>query len=364
MQHNLQEMYSGGSGTDEGISSQKAISTSRVEESGFESPNRFVYYARKVYHPIGFRKGYNFSLFVIFAGAMFGFALARLPYLNISGTASSSFFNNILPSELYWYSQFSIYRIGITLHLYAVLPAGLLMVFQFVPAIRYKLLPLHRINGYIIIILVMISNVGALMIARRAFGGGLETQAAVGTMVIMVTTSISLAYYNIKRLQIEQHRKWMLRAMFYLGVIITMRIILLVGSIVVNAQKSYWTVAECKEVEFGYQDPNMFREMYPACVGLNGEIVDGHVAVQGLADGMAEEVAVGFKLSFGMAAWVAIMMHLVGVEVYLALTPRETERLRKISYERQLERGYRDPGRGGLTSDRVGDAVKWSPSGL
>ena len=72
--------------------------------------------------------------------------------------------------------------------------------------VRRKLLIFHRINGYIIIILVFTSNAGALMIARRAFGGSLETQAGIGTLFILTTVSITMAYVNIKRLQIDQHR--------------------------------------------------------------------------------------------------------------------------------------------------------------
>lgn len=45
----------------------------------------------------------------------------------------------------------------------------------------------------------------------------------------------------------------------------------------------------------------------------------------------------------------------------LRLTPVEAERLRKISYQKQLEAGMRHPGRAGLTSDRLGDAEKWYP---
>jgi hypothetical protein len=60
-----------------------------------------------------------------------------------------------------------------------------------------------------------------------------------------------------------------------------------------------------------------------------------------------------------MAMWLALFMHLVGVEIYLNLTPVEGERLRKVSYERQLEAGYNHPGSSGLTSDRWGDAEKW-----
>lgn len=62
-----------------------------------------------------------------------------------------------------------------------------LACFQFVPAIRYKLLIFHRINGYVVIVLSVLANVGALMIARRAFGGLLSTQVGVGVLVILTS---------------------------------------------------------------------------------------------------------------------------------------------------------------------------------
>lgn len=52
---------------------------------GEPTNNKFVQYARKVYNPLGFKKGYNFPLFVITCGALMGFALARFQYLNIDG---------------------------------------------------------------------------------------------------------------------------------------------------------------------------------------------------------------------------------------------------------------------------------------
>lgn len=68
-------------------------------------------------------------------------------------------------------------------------------------------------------------------------------------------------------------------------------------------------------------------------------------------------------MSFGMALWVALWLHAVGIEVYLHLTPREAERLRKVSYQRQLEAGLKNPGSAGLTSDKLGDAVTWECKG-
>ena len=61
----------------------------------------------------------------IFAGALFGFVLARLQYLSIDGKfkAGSS------PGEWYWLRS-GFRKVGITLHLATILPAGLLVVLQ------------------------------------------------------------------------------------------------------------------------------------------------------------------------------------------------------------------------------------------
>ncbi|KAF3903223.1 hypothetical protein ABW20_dc0103893 [Dactylellina cionopaga] len=341
-------------------------------QSDLDAPNVFVRYARKLYNPIGFRKGYNFTLFFIFAGAMMFFSITRFPRLNITGPESTSYFSNNLLAERYWMTKFPFYKMAITLHLASALPLGFLMVFQFIPMIRYKALIVHRINGYIVITLAILCCISALMLMRRSFGGGLEVQAAGGTAATMIIVSLFLAYYNIKNLQIEQHRKWMLRAMFYLGIIITQRIFILMTAMNVDKGKEYWTAVECGEIEYGYVQyavggsvpaaQEIFRSLYPMCVGAgNVTLVGNFAAVQGTPDGMVESVSVGYKLTFGMTAWLAIILHMVGVEVYLALTPRETERLRKVSYERQLARGYKNPGRGGLTADRFGDSARWRP---
>jgi hypothetical protein len=44
----------------------------------------------------------------------------------------------------------------------------------------------------------------------------------------------------------------------------------------------------------------------------------------------------------------------------LHLTPREAERLRNVSYQRQLEAGMKNPGSAGLTG--LGDCAPWVPS--
>ncbi|KAL8709505.1 MAG: hypothetical protein Q9220_005747 [cf. Caloplaca sp. 1 TL-2023] len=326
-----------------------------------KTPSKFVRFWRRIYHPLGFQKGYNFILFFIFAGALLGFTLARLSYLNISGSASSSFANGSSPGEWYWSSQ-GIYRIGITIHLAAILPAGFLMIWQFVPIIRHEFLIVHRINGYLVILLVLVSNVGAVMITRRAFGGSLSTQAGVGVLAIISTVSIGMAYYNIKRLQIDQHRAWMLRAMFYLGTIITLRLIMVLAALVASSMSGYYVTMTCGEIFSIFDTKQEALDHYAQC-GQSGSTLDTLVIVQAtFANGQLEQIAASLRLSFGMALWMALFLHAVGVEIYLNLTPRESNRLRQVSYERQMEKGLTPFGSAGLTSDRWGDAEPWKPS--
>ncbi|KAH7370207.1 hypothetical protein BKA65DRAFT_487870 [Rhexocercosporidium sp. MPI-PUGE-AT-0058] len=296
---------------------------------------------------------------------MLGFTVARLSYLNIGGSASSSFKNGSAPGEWYNYRS-GHYRIGITLHLVTIIPAGFLAVFQFIPVIRHKFLLLHRLNGYTILLLSLLGNVGALMIARRAFGGGLDIQGAVGLLAIMTTLSLGMAYYNIKRLQIDQHRAWMLRAWFYFGAIITTRIIMIITALIISTQKNYYATRPCGELAYirsGSSDldnqPASFTQRYPQCV--NGSEMTPVPIIASMTDGDSENVGVALGMSFGMAIWLATFLHAFGVELYLTLTPREGERLRMVSYERQLERGFANPGSAGLVVERWGDAREWVP---
>lgn len=57
----------------------------------------------------------------------------------------------------------------------------------------------------------------------------------------------------------------------------------------------------------------------------------------------------------------ALWIHAIAVEVYLRLTPAEGERLKEVSYQRQRERGFRNPGTAGLTAEKLGDANPYVP---
>jgi hypothetical protein len=180
-----------------------------------DAPNLVVDYLRRLYRPTGFRKGYTFALWLLLGGALMGFSLTRLRYLNFRGVMCP---NNPLegggravPGECYYFENL-VGRTGIMMHLATILPASVLVVFQFVPASRYRFPIFHRINGYILLLLSVISMIGVLMIAKPTFGGTLAMQSATGTSVIIFLVCLGLGYYNIKKLHIDQHRAWMLRA--------------------------------------------------------------------------------------------------------------------------------------------------------
>lgn len=184
--------------------------------------NGFVRAARKVYNPIGFGKGYNFVFWLIFGGALLGFSLSRFPMLDFYGKFCSKEGEgspfHAGPGECWYYLRGNHETVGIIMHLAGVIPGSFLAFFQFVPVIRHKLILFHRVNGYVVILLSLVGTVGALMIVRHAFGGGLATQVSLGLLGIMFTGALLLAYINVKLLQIEQHRAWMLRAWAYVSI--------------------------------------------------------------------------------------------------------------------------------------------------
>lgn len=241
------------------------------------------------------------------------------------------------------------------LHLCTIIPAGILVVLQFLPIIRYKTIIVHRVNGWLVTILLLISNAGALMIANRSFGGHYDTQVLVGILAILTTVSATLGVVNIKRKQIDQHRKWMIRCWVYCGSIITLRFVQILGALIVSQLGGFFVQMECGQINSMGGDATY----YPNCA-VGGD--SAHTAVEADFETQlgVEEVAASLQLVFGQAGLIALVIHAVLVEVYFHLTPKVNERLRKVSYERQLERGHKHPGSSGLTSDRLGDAPWYS----
>ncbi|KAI4725816.1 hypothetical protein E4T49_06404 [Aureobasidium sp. EXF-10728] len=346
--------------------------------------NGFVRTMRLVYNPLGFSKGYNALLAFLALGYLLGFTLARLQYLSFNGVfcnSNSPGGTGAAPGECYYYLQvpFKIGKaiaalllplqsstddlLGMMLHLYTILPAALLVVFQFIPVIRHKLILFHRMNGYAIVILSLISNAGTIIITRHAFGGDFSTQTWTGAMVILTTLGYIMAWVNIKLLQIDQHRAWMLRTWAWFSTIVTIRIIMIISAQIISMNRNWYTVRPCAQIAFALGE-NDTLAAYPQCADyFNGNAPNLPVIVTAdFASENSMELSVALGIPFGAAGWLALLLHTIAIEFYLRLTPRESNRLRQVSYERQLERGMSRPGYAGLVPERFGDAEPFQPA--
>jgi hypothetical protein len=114
------------------------------------------------------------------------------------------------------------------------------------------------------------------------------------------------------------------------------------------------TVVSCREIVYMYEQLYVLNlsatrglgyvfERYPACQGYGGDMdVDVDVVVTtSLAhwDFKPEERWAMMKLVFGVAGWVALVGHVLLVEVYLKWTKGEGERLRRVSEGRRRALG-------------------------
>lgn len=138
---------------------------------------------------------------------------------------------------------------------------------------------------------------------------------------------------------------------------------MILGAVVVSAIGSYYTTMTCGEVAFiNRDDSSGFQMTYPECIGADDS---KHIVVHANLGGPSgENAGASLRVNFGMAIWMALFLHAVGVEIYLRLTPREAERLRQVSATRQMEAGFKHPGSAGLVVERFGDADGWKPYAL
>ncbi|KAI1749440.1 hypothetical protein F4782DRAFT_533398 [Xylaria castorea] len=289
-----------------------------------------------VYNSVGFTKGYNFVLWLIFLGAFLGFTLARLQYLDFHGVFCSSIvkstYNHAAPGECFYLLQ-QPYKLGIMLHLAGILPAALLVCLQFIPVIRHKFPTFHKISGYVVIILSITSVAGVFIVLPRSFGGGLDVQAFSVVLSSAFLLALLMAIINIKRHRIDQHRAWMLRAWFWTGCIITGRPIQIIALQIPKSTPSYYTMP-CDKVDFMLAGRTL--ALYPECASFySGENLEQNVAVRAQFNHPTSvvEVAAALDSSFGMAYFIALLIHVVGVEIYFHLTKGETRSLRGVSSE-------------------------------
>ncbi|KAF3770256.1 hypothetical protein M406DRAFT_248703 [Cryphonectria parasitica EP155] len=321
---------------------------------------------REVYRLTGFQKGYNFLLWCIFAVGSLIFSLSRVGFLDYFGVFCRrnhlSRGHHAAPGECYYFLNGGQEQIGMMLHLYSIIPCCILLFFQFIPVFRQRWVLFHRINGHAVILLMGVAIVGALMALPGSFGGDAGWQAMVLIHSTMIITGLTLAMANIRSLQIEQHRAWMLRTWIWAFCTITMRAIQQIAARVLSKQ-GHVALRPCAQImSDGVLPAAVIEQKWPGCAAFfSGESLDQTVLVSADYYGLPIEINVALSIASGLSGFLALLVHVIGAEIYLHLTPAESERLRHISYHKQVAAGLRYPGRAGLTADRFGDAALWCP---
>ena len=233
---------------------------------------------------------------------MLGFSLSRLPDLDYNGHFKNEF--ALVPGYWYYFRE-GHYRYGMLIHLSTILPAGILMVFQVTPVIRHKFLIFHRINGWVVSILALVSNMSVFVAIRHNQGGGqrIAAQTAEYLMGILTTIGIVMAIINIRRKQIDQHRAWMLRTWFWMGVTISARLINLAATPIITRLNNYWGVWSCDEISFLFTNLGMPvpEDTYPECFLPDGSLDSArHVAVHASVESdVLSEVGLSHTITFG-----------------------------------------------------------------
>ncbi|KAF2658375.1 hypothetical protein K491DRAFT_690114 [Lophiostoma macrostomum CBS 122681] len=283
-------------------------------------------------NPLGFQKRYNTILFLLTATPFLLFTLASLPKLSFPtfcGTGTPSNPGTTLPGECYYYLTSPRSEFGIRLHLAAILPAALLAFLQFVPRVRRAFPGFHRWNGYVVAGLAGVGSASAMLVARRAAGGGLETQSACGVLCGMTVGSLGWGVLCVRRGDVGGHRRWMVRFGVYFATPLTTRLIIPFAALIIsNATPPYYQPRPCAQVAFQLGRSSTLS-FYPECAAFfSGEQPDKYVLVQATLHGGPErldQVGACLGVVFGMALWLAIWVHGVGAEVYLHFT-REDRR--------------------------------------
>jgi len=275
---------------------------------------------------LGFKERPSLVLLIVFGGALIGFCLGRTMMMDPNNVQ-----NLTIPGEWFWYRQ-TPFKPCILIHIYSLIPGGILVVLQFIPAIRRRAVIVHRINGYVSLTLISAGTVGGSIVARRAFGGELNAQSGFYILSSLIILCAGLGIYNRK--ETRKHRKWMLRTVSFVGVPITTRLIMLCARQVISDIGTYYSVWRCDEVQSVVTDERTLNATYPQCVQTNANPGKVQVAVHAATGSNPLSFASSVRATFGMGLWLAMMIHLICVEFYIRKTEHENQHRRGFVLER------------------------------
>ncbi|PVF95666.1 hypothetical protein CPB86DRAFT_787791 [Serendipita vermifera] len=272
---------------------------------------------------LGFQKRSNLYLYLTLSSLMLLFCVSQFAILFTASPLDTL----LPPGEAFWFKQ-GFRKVALYIHMWSIIPCGILMVFQFIPKIRRSMPALHRLNGRIVLLLFIPGAITAILLTPNSFGGEAAGNLGLAAAFVCVSVSGGMGYYNIRAGQIMEHRKWMLRWMAYLTSIVTARLFLVISGLIVSQTKSY-TVWTCEELNFTLQHEasNGSLSAFPECI-INPSASHLVIVPADMNDAPLG-VASAFRSGFGAAMWLSLALHAFLVEAYLSYSSTESKATRR-----------------------------------
>ncbi|KAG9088086.1 hypothetical protein FS749_002425 [Ceratobasidium sp. UAMH 11750] len=215
----------------------------------------------------------------------------------------------------------------------------MLAVVQSVPRVRARAINYHRKVGRVINVMSFVSVMTGWGMGRLAFGGDLATQSSVYLLGAMVLWSVVKAWLAIRRLQIDEHRMWIIRAWSYQAQVLTERLVMRILMIYIWKAGGYYYTIPCDVIAYILNNQELYAHDYPQC---QAEWIGPRVTHVSIEANAVEKTGLGItaaaRATFGASMWIAILIHVLGTEYYLYRTKDESEHLRVVSEQRQKAR--------------------------
>jgi len=279
---------------------------------------------------LGFKEKSSFVSLFIFGGALIGYCLARTMMLDPAKVPTL-----LVPGEWFWLRR-RMYNICIFMHIYSAIISGIFAVFQFIPAIRRRSMILHRINGYLVLVFLIPSTISGAIVGRRAFGGDLNVQTTLYVATLLIIFSAGMGIFNVRRTR--KHRRWMLRMVVLDAMPITAHLIGLAIRTIAIDLGNYYAVWRCDQLLFVMTNVTAVEQLYPQCTKAGVDLTEVFVAVHASVKGGRLGSASITRATFGMCMWLALVIHIIGVEIYI----RKTESSNRHRHGFALERSGDD----------------------
>ncbi|MGH1540348.1 MAG: DUF2306 domain-containing protein [Arenicella sp.] len=123
-------------------------------------------------------------------------------------------------------NNFQAHAVGIYTHVFASALALMIGPFQFSARIRARYQQLHRRLGQLYLGLgVLLGGIAGLYLSPHAFGGAVS-EWGFGTLAVVWLYTGIRAYLAVRKGEIDQHRKWMIRNFSLTFAAVTLRLYL------------------------------------------------------------------------------------------------------------------------------------------